>query len=213
MFARACCGGTCPVAKMSSFWTRSTSSLAGAIWSKGFYDTQGDRVALLVTGSARLDHYRKGGDSLQGRYHHYRLHPFSLNELVADPSPNDLEALLQFGGFPEPLLAGNVRTWRRCSGRGWCEWCMMTCATSKTCARSPWVELLVEALPSRVGSPLSIRSLSEDLQVAHQNCGALVEHPREPLRLLPHSAVWRTSDTRREKREQALPVGLVAGAG
>ena len=44
---------------------------------KGLYDTQGDRVALLVTGSARLDHYRKGGDSLQGRTHHYRLHPFS----------------------------------------------------------------------------------------------------------------------------------------
>ena len=45
---------------------------------KGLYDTEGDRVSFLVTGSARLDHYRKGGDSLQGRYHHYRLHPFSL---------------------------------------------------------------------------------------------------------------------------------------
>ena len=39
-------------------------------------------VAFLVTGSARLDHYRKGGDSLQGCYHHYRLHPFSLCEIA-----------------------------------------------------------------------------------------------------------------------------------
>ncbi len=68
---------------------------------------------ILVTGSARLDHYRKGGDSLQGRYHYYRLHPLSLAELGADPSPGDLDALLQFGGFPEPLLAADERLWRR----------------------------------------------------------------------------------------------------
>ena len=72
---------------------------------KGLYDTEGDRVTFLVTGSARLDHYRKGRDSLQGRYHHYRLHPFSLGELGPDPSAGDLETLLRFGGFPEPLLA------------------------------------------------------------------------------------------------------------
>ncbi|MHC4886126.1 MAG: ATP-binding protein, partial [Planctomycetota bacterium] len=50
---------------------------------KGFYDTYKGEVAVIVTGSARLDYYRKGGDSLQGRYHYYRLHPFTVNE--ADP--------------------------------------------------------------------------------------------------------------------------------
>ena len=30
-----------------------------------------------VAGSARLDLYRRGGDSLQGRYHHLRLYPFA----------------------------------------------------------------------------------------------------------------------------------------
>ena len=135
---------------------------------KGLYDTQGDRVALLVTGSARLDHYRKGGDSLQGRYHHYRLHPFSLNELVADPSPKDLEALLQFGGFPEPLLAGNVRTWRRWQRERLVRVVHDDLRDLENVRQVALVELLVEALPSRVGSPLSIRNLSEDLQVAHQ---------------------------------------------
>ena len=77
---------------------------------KGLYDSQGDQVSFLVTGSVRLDHYRKGGDSLQGRYHHYRLHPFSLREIATSPSASDLDALLRFGGFPEPLLAGSERT-------------------------------------------------------------------------------------------------------
>ncbi|MXY89121.1 MAG: AAA family ATPase, partial [Gammaproteobacteria bacterium] len=69
---------------------------------KGFFDTRGEGTSFLVTGSARLDHYRKGGDSLQGRYHHYRLHPFSLGELTITPNSGDLETLMRFGGFPEP---------------------------------------------------------------------------------------------------------------
>ena len=40
---------------------------------KGFYDKHKSSVSFLVTGSARLDYYRKGGDSLQGRYHYHRL--------------------------------------------------------------------------------------------------------------------------------------------
>ena len=80
---------------------------------KGFYDTEGDRTSFLVTGSARLDQYRKGGDSLQGRYHYYRLHPVTLGELSADATADGLDQLMRFGGFPEPLFAGNERTWRR----------------------------------------------------------------------------------------------------
>jgi hypothetical protein len=44
-------------------------------WIKGEFDKHRGRLRFLVTGSARLDVYRRGGDSLQGRYHHYRLHP------------------------------------------------------------------------------------------------------------------------------------------
>lgn len=135
---------------------------------KGLYDGQGDRVAFLVTGSARLDHYRKGGDSLQGRYHYYRLHPFSLRELNATPSPSDLEALLRFGGFPEPLLAANERAWRRWQRERLARVVREDLRDLENVRQVALVELLVDALPSRVGSPLSIRSLAEDLQVAHQ---------------------------------------------
>jgi predicted AAA+ superfamily ATPase len=67
---------------------------------KGLYDTHRSSVSFLVTGSARLDVFRKGGESLQGRYHHYRLHPFSVRELSPDPTAEDMERLLRFGGFP-----------------------------------------------------------------------------------------------------------------
>ena len=65
---------------------------------KGFYDTQKRTHAFLVTGSARLDHYRKGGDSLLGRYYYYRMHPLTLPELGYETGA--LAGLLRFGGFP-----------------------------------------------------------------------------------------------------------------
>lgn len=104
---------------------------------KGLWDTRGPGLDLLVTGSARLDFYQRGGDSLLGRYHQYRLHPLSLSELLgrrfdpdrdapesvlerlsAEPSappPAAREAfrvLLRFGGFPEPFLAQSERRHR-----------------------------------------------------------------------------------------------------
>ena len=79
---------------------------------KGIHDTEKSRRRIIVTGSARLDYYRKGGDSLQGRYRYFRLHPFSLCEVSASPTKSDLDALLQFGGFPEPFLLRDEREHR-----------------------------------------------------------------------------------------------------
>ena len=138
---------------------------------KGLYDTRDDEVSFLVTGSARLDHYRKGGDSLQGRYHHYRLHPFSLGELNAAASSSDLETLMQFGGFPEPLLSGEVRIWRRWQRERLSRVVYEDLRDLENVRQVALIELLLEALPERVGSPLSIRSLSEGLQVAHATVG------------------------------------------
>lgn len=95
---------------------------------KGFFDTYEKKCRILVTGSARLDIYKKGGDSLMGRYFLYRLHPLSLREIVhpegwgreiSEPCaiPNeDYEALLKYGGFPEPYLKRNptfFNHWKR----------------------------------------------------------------------------------------------------
>lgn len=83
---------------------------------KGFFDVYSDRVRIIVTGSSRLDVFRRGGDSLMGRYFLYRMHPFSVGEclrvtkplvLVQPPAPledADWDALWEHGGFPEPFL-------------------------------------------------------------------------------------------------------------
>src|SRR6202047_4187447 len=49
---------------------------------KGFFDSYGERVRLIVTGSSRLDVFRRGGDSLMGRYLLYRMHPWSVGEAI-----------------------------------------------------------------------------------------------------------------------------------
>ncbi len=158
---------------------------------KGIYDTEGDRVSFLITGSARLDHYRKGGDSLQGRYHYHRLHPLTLGELTSDSSPADLDALMQFGGFPEPFLGGDTRTWRRWQRERQSRVLYEDLRDLENVRQVALVELLAEALPDRVGSPLSIRSLSEDLQVAHETVArwlAILENLFVCFRIPPFGA-------------------------
>ena len=86
-------------------------------WIKGIYDKTHFQHKFLITGSARLDVYRRGGDSLLGRYHYWRLHPFSLNELPPKMNLKEgFKRLMTVGGFPEPFLDGSeqsARRWRR----------------------------------------------------------------------------------------------------
>ena len=77
-------------------------------WLKGVVDGRSPEQALLVTGSARMETFRQGGDSLAGRYFAFRLHPFSVREWCEQQAvaPADaLDHLLERGGFPEPCLA------------------------------------------------------------------------------------------------------------
>src|SRR5215469_476095 len=54
---------------------------------KGFFDTYGDRVRLIVAGSSRLDVFRRRSDSLMGRYLLYRMHPWSVGESLRTNLP------------------------------------------------------------------------------------------------------------------------------
>ena len=93
---------------------------------KGFYDVYGRNIRIVATGSSKMDVYKKGGDSMMGRYFPYRMHPFSVAELldVTIPgeglirSPRELakdewDALVRFGGFPDPFVRRDVRFSRR----------------------------------------------------------------------------------------------------
>jgi hypothetical protein len=135
---------------------------------KGFYDTKKSQISFIITGSARLDYYSKGGDSLHGRYHYYRLHPFSLLELNKRPTRNDFETLLKFGGFPEPCLKADERFWRRWQRERIHRVIYEDIRDLENIKEISLLELLAEELPHRVGAPLSVKKIKELLQVAHE---------------------------------------------
>jgi hypothetical protein len=135
---------------------------------KGIYDTEKSRRRIVVTGSARLDYYRKGGDSLANRYRYFRLHPFSLRELNASPTKGDVDALLRFGGFPEPFLLQDEREHRIWQRDRITRVVRDDLRDLEQVREISLVEQLVDLLPARVGSPLSIKSLREDLEVDHK---------------------------------------------
>jgi hypothetical protein len=135
---------------------------------KGIYDTEKGRRRIVVTGSARLDYYRKGGDSLAGRYRYFRLHPFSLREFSRSPTPADVDVLLKFGGFPEPLFVRDDAEHRIWARDRLSRVVREDLRDLERVREITLVEHLVDLLPSRVGSPLSIKSLREDLEVDHK---------------------------------------------
>ena len=134
---------------------------------KGLYDGRRRGQRILVTGSARLDFYRFGGDSLQGRYHFLRLHPFSAAELGLR-SAGELADLLRLGGFPEPFLRGSEVEARRWSREYRGRLVREDVAGLERVQDLGNLELLALRLPELVGSPLSVNALREDLQVSHK---------------------------------------------
>ena len=135
---------------------------------KGLFDKNKSAVSFIVTGSARLDHYRKGGDSLQGRYHYYRLHPFTAMEYGRAPNDALVEQLLRFGGFPEPFLRGEERFQRRWLREHSARVLYEDLRDLENVREVSMLELLLSHLPACVGSPLSVNSLSKLLQVAYE---------------------------------------------
>ena len=131
---------------------------------KGLFDTLKHTHAFLITGSARLDHFRKGGDSILGRYFYYRLHPYSLPELGNNKA--NLDLLFRFGGFPEPLLERDERTLKRWHIGRLSHLVRSDLRDLEDVKDIDKVEMLAESLSSKVSSPLSYNSLAEDLEVS-----------------------------------------------
>ncbi|MFH0763847.1 MAG: ATP-binding protein [Candidatus Omnitrophota bacterium] len=134
---------------------------------KGIYDTEGIRPRILITGSARLDLYRRGGDSLAGRYFLHRLYPLSVRELKADAAPRDaLQQIMTLGGFPEPFFSRSEefsKRWRKQHLERIIREDVQDLEPIKNISS---LFLLVDLLRERVGSRISYASLSEDLQVS-----------------------------------------------
>lgn len=146
---------------------------------KGFFDTHGDRVRIIVTGSARLEVFRRGGDSLMGRYFPYRLHPLSAAELACSelpaetilrrPAPIDaqlLDRLLTFSGYPEPFQRAETRfynRWRRLRTQQLMRDDVRDLTRVQEIGR---IEVLTELIRERAGQLVSYTSLARQIGVS-----------------------------------------------
>ncbi len=191
-------------------------------WLEGQFDLNGKEKQILVAGSARLDVYHRGGDSLQGRFFSHRLHPLTFAEannhllplenldLIPDaplvpPSGSDeaLSALLMLGGFPEPFQSGSERSaarWRRSYGTTLVRQDVRDLESVRDLDK---IELLFDRLPQCVGSVLSINSLREDLEVAFntaRNWISILERTYAVFRIPP----FGSPKIKAVKKEQKL---------
>ena len=154
---------------------------------KGFFDAYGDGLKIAVTGSARLDVYKRGGDSLMGRYIPYRVHPLTLGELggtsvdlerpFRSPAPVErdaIDALLRLGGYPEPFLRGEQRfynQWKRLRLE------RLFSEDVRDLSRIQdirGIRTLAELLAARVGGGTNAAGLAADLSVSPDTVSAWI---------------------------------------
>jgi len=136
-------------------------------WLKGVWDTEERPPSILVTGSAKLDTYKKVGDSLAGRFFQYRLHPLDLKEIHQILQPESmqevLEQLMELGGFPEPFLKGSKTFYNKWKRSHLDIIIRQDLIDLENVREINSVETLIQLLRKRVGSPLSYSSIARDL--------------------------------------------------
>jgi len=160
---------------------------------KGFYDIFSDKVHILVTGSARLDIYKKGGDSLMGRYFLYHFHPLSIAEIITPtlpkseirPTPKEISekqfhSLWEFGGYPDPFLKNNRRFFNRWSNLRFHQLFQEDIRDLTKIQELKSLEILANLLKFQVGKQTSLDSLAKKVRVS----GHTIRHWIETLRSL-----------------------------
>lgn len=137
-------------------------------WLKGVYDKKPRANSILVTGSARLNAFKKTGDSLAGRHFYYRLHPFDMKELsqakVKLTDQEKFNRLMTVGGYPEPFLKGDMRSYLRWRQTHLDLILRQDLADFEVVRDLRSIEVLVQMLRMRVGSCISVNALATDLQ-------------------------------------------------
>ncbi len=136
-------------------------------WIKGVYDSKPDDQQYIVTGSARLDVYRRGGDSLMGRYHYWRLHPLTIDELPEGMTMTEgYERLLRLGGFPEPFLSNDEREVRRWRRERFDRILREDIRDLEQIQDIQLLYLFIDELRQRAGNLITLSNLAGDLQIA-----------------------------------------------
>ena len=145
---------------------------------KGFFDVYAEKARIIVTGSSRLDYFKRGGDSLMGRYFLYHLHPLSVREIIGAMLPGSVihpplsidqeafDSLYTYGGFPEPFLKENSRfsnRWKRLRQQ------QLFTEDIRDFTRVQeirQIELLAETIKYQTGQLISYSSLAKKVRVS-----------------------------------------------
>lgn len=183
---------------------------------KGAWDGRGEGQAMLVTGSARMKTFHQGGESLAGRYFAWRLHPFSLRELVEanGMAPQDaLDRLLERGGFPEPCLAENARDADRWRAQYATDLIREDVLEFSRVQEINSLKLLLELLRERVGTPIKLSNLAQMLQISPTTATRYLEI-LEALYVVFRVTPWHRDISRailKEAKVYFFDTGMVRG--
>ena len=204
---------------------------------KGYFDEFKNKINFVITGSARLDYFRRSGDSLVGRYFLFKLHPLHphdltgtiLNREVAwhpklrmpafdEPDKTFQDAtkqLYDLTGFPEPLSVATRDFYERWKNN---HISLITGEDIRDLTKITNIEklqTLLFLLPERVGAPLSLNNLKGILGCAH----ASVQNWLEALKtvylvfdIVPYTARLKRS-VRKERKYYLWDWGLLEDQG
>ncbi|MBT4790520.1 MAG: ATP-binding protein [Halobacteriovoraceae bacterium] len=135
-------------------------------WLKSIFDKEGINPNIVVTGSARMEVFKKGGDSLAGRHFHVRLHPLSIKEYGKGAKKEIIQKMMMLGSFPEPLLSDDMKDsklWRKSHLERIIKEDLLDLERVNELKK---IEVLVQLLSERVGSAINYASLGRDLEVS-----------------------------------------------
>jgi predicted AAA+ superfamily ATPase len=183
---------------------------------KGAWDGRTKGQAMLVTGSARMETFRQGGESLAGRYYTWRLHPFSVRELMATQgltAADALARLLERGGFPEPCLADSATDAARWRAQYATDLVREDVLDFSRVHEVRALQLLFDMLRERVGSPLKLSNLAQALQISPTTAARYIEI-LEALYIVFRVTPWHRDVARsllKEPKIYFLDTGLVKG--
>ncbi len=145
---------------------------------KGFVDEYKSTTHIIVTGSAKLDVYRKGGDSLMGRYFLYRVCPLSIAEITNSSYPqepispptkvnNDLmNSLMELGGFPENFIKQDKRFHNRWQNMRFQQLIREDIKDLAKIQELSQLEILADLLKYQAGATTSYSNLANKVRVS-----------------------------------------------
>lgn len=183
---------------------------------KGAWDGRSHGQAMLVTGSARMDTFRQGGESLAGRYYNWRLHPFSVRELIDTQglsAEQALARLLERGGFPEPCLADSAVEADRWRAQYATDLIREDVLDFSRVHEVRSLQLMFTMLRERVGSPIKVSSLAQSLQISPTTAARYLDI-LEALYIVFRVTPWHRDVSRsllKEAKVYFLDTGLVIG--